>query len=261
MDTGLASLKDICSGSSGVENSDSEKYLGDIICKDGKNKKNIEARKGRGLGIKNQIMDMLNDVCFGPFNFEVALIFRSSLLTSSILTNSEAWLGLTDAEIEQLEQVDESLLRKVLEVGQGCPKEMLYLELGCTPIRFIIMMRRVMFFQYIMNEDPQCLIQRVLKAQLEKPSKNDFILSVEKTLEELDIHLSHEDLMNTSTESLHKFVKQQVEEQALAYLNMMKLKHSKVLHIRHESLKIQEYLMPENVKSIEMSKFLLGAEC
>ena len=112
-----------------------------------------------------------------------------------------------------------------------------------------------------MNEDPQCLIQRVLKAQLEKPSKNDLILSVEKTLDELDIHLTHEDLMNTSFESLHKFVKQQVEEQALAYLNMMKLKHSKVLHIRHESLKIQEYLMPENVKSIEMSKFLLNARC
>ena len=85
METGLASLKDTCSGSCGVENSDSEKYLGDIICKDGKNKKNIEARKGRGPGIKNQIMDMLNDVCFGQFNFEVALIFRSSLLTSSIL--------------------------------------------------------------------------------------------------------------------------------------------------------------------------------
>ena len=67
--------------------------------------------------------------------------------------------------------------------------------------------------------------------------------------------------MNTSTESLHKFVKLQVEEKALAYLNMMKLKHSKVLHIRHESLKIQEYLMPENVKSIEMSTFLLNARC
>ena len=111
-----------------------------------------------------------------------------------------------------------------------------------------------MFFHYIINEDPQCLIQRVLQAQLEKPSKNDLILSVEKTLDELDIHLSHDDLMNTSTESLHKFVKLQVEEKALAYLNMMKLKHTKVLHIRHESLRIQVYLLPENEKSIEISK-------
>ena len=77
METGLASLKDTCSGSFRVENSDSKKYLGDIICKDG--------RKGRVLGFKNQILNMLNYDCFGPFNFEVALIFRSSLLTSSIL--------------------------------------------------------------------------------------------------------------------------------------------------------------------------------
>ena len=44
METGLASLKDTCSGSCGVENSDSEKYLGDIICKDGINKKNRSVR-------------------------------------------------------------------------------------------------------------------------------------------------------------------------------------------------------------------------
>ena len=54
--------------------------------------------------------------------FEVALVWRESLFLSSILINSEAWIGLTMDEIEQLEQTDESLLRKILEVGQGCPK-------------------------------------------------------------------------------------------------------------------------------------------
>ena len=83
--------------------------MGDIVCHNGRNRKNIEARKGRGSGIKNQIMDMLHDVCFGPFQFEVAMIWRESLFLSSTLLNSEAWVGLSVAEIEQLEHVDESL--------------------------------------------------------------------------------------------------------------------------------------------------------
>ena len=58
---------------------------------------------------------------------------------------------LTVSDIEQLEQVDETLIRKILEVGQGCPKKMLYLEMGCTPMRFTIMMRRKMFFQYLVH--------------------------------------------------------------------------------------------------------------
>ena len=122
-------------------------------------------------GMKNQIMDILDDICFGPYTFEVALVLRDSLLINGILTNSEAWLVLSTAEVEQLEQADESLMRRILEVSQGCPKEMLYLELGCTPIRFIIMLRRIMFLHYMLHEDPNCLIQRVLQAQIAQPSK------------------------------------------------------------------------------------------
>ena len=107
LDTGVTGLVDSFTGSSLVESSDSEKYLGDIICKDGSNKKNIEARKGKGTGMKNQIMDILDDICFGPYTFEVALVLRDSLLINGILTNSEAWLALSTAEVEQLEQADE----------------------------------------------------------------------------------------------------------------------------------------------------------
>ena len=47
--TGVTELVDKYSGSSGLESSDAEKYLGDVICNDGKNKRNSEARKGKGF--------------------------------------------------------------------------------------------------------------------------------------------------------------------------------------------------------------------
>ena len=97
--TGVFGLVDNSVGSCGVDKSDSEKYLGDIISYDGRNQNVFEARKGKGFGTNNKILNILEDVCFGPFTFEVALTLRDSFLISSILTNSEAWLGLSNSVV------------------------------------------------------------------------------------------------------------------------------------------------------------------
>ena len=78
-----------------IEDSDEEKYLGDILSSDGSNSKNIKARTSKGFGIVDKISSMLDDIFFGPFYFEVALILRSSLFLNSILLNSEVWYRLT----------------------------------------------------------------------------------------------------------------------------------------------------------------------
>ena len=128
-----------------------------LISNDGKNEKNIKARRDKGQSIVDQIMSILESTVFGPFQFEVALILRASLLLNGILTNSEAWYGLKTADLENLEQIDEQLLRRILEVGSGCPKEMLYLETGSIPIRFIITLQRRPFLSRA------CALKRLLK--------------------------------------------------------------------------------------------------
>ena len=81
---------------------ETEKYLGDVISSDGKNLKNMMARKGRGTGITNQIMTKLEDVCFGKHFFQVAVIWRNTYLISSLLTNAEAWVNVINADIDIL---------------------------------------------------------------------------------------------------------------------------------------------------------------
>ena len=60
------------------------------------------------------------------------------------------------------------------------------------------MIRKILFLHYLLNEEKDSLISRVLKAQIENPSKNDFILGVQKDLEHLEIHLSLEDTQSLS---------------------------------------------------------------
>ena len=238
-----------------MEEVENEKYLGDIISQDGKNMKNILARTNRGIGIRNQILSILDEICFGRYYFEVAVLLRNSLFLSSILTNSEAWYNLKKEEIDILEQADESLLRKILECPASTPKEMIYLELNCLPIRYIIKCRRVNFLSYIVREDKKSLIYRFLEIQLKKPTKNDWGQTVESDLEELDIATPPLDIAKIPLATFKRMTMEGICRVALNYLNGEKGRHSKVLHISHKHMKIQDYLSPNNI-GIHDAKFL-----
>ena len=107
-----------------MKSKEAVKYLGDIIATDGTNVKNVKNRKAKASGAVKQILSILDEICVGPFFFEIAMVLRNSLLVSSLLTNSEAWYGLTKQEIDTLESADLLLLRRIFEVPFSCPKEM-----------------------------------------------------------------------------------------------------------------------------------------
>ena len=231
------------------------KYLGDLISTDGKNHKNILERKGKGLGIVLQISQMLEEIYFGPYEIEVALTLRKSLFLNGILTNCEAWYGLTNTDVKTLEQVDESLLRKILGAPLNTPKCMLYLETGCTPINFIIISRRLMFLHYILKEDRNSIVSKVFYAQLSNPVKNDWAVTYKEDLEKLQIDLQLEDIRNLSKYSFKKIVKEKISQFAFKALTNEQRNLSKVNHLKFSGLKIQEYLLP-NKLGLSMSRFV-----
>ena len=89
-----------------------------------------------------------------------------------MLTNSEIWFNVTETEIEELESVDRVLLRQILQVPKSTPIPSLYLELGCTPIRYIIKGKRIMYLHNILSRSKNELVSKVLDAQTKKPVKN-----------------------------------------------------------------------------------------
>ena len=215
-------LEDVQGDEHVVELVTEERYLGDIISKDGRNTKNVKARTAKGNGTINQIMSILEDICFGKYFFEVTVILRNSLFINSLIFNSEAWYNVTNTDLEELEKADEQLLRKILECPVSTPKEMMYLELACLPVRFIIMGRRIMFLQYILKENSDSLINRVFQAQLSNPDKNDWCQSARDTLEELGLSLKLEEIKLMEKDRLKVIVKKACEDKALEYLNSNK---------------------------------------
>ena len=84
-----------------------EIYLGQKISSDGKNTTYIEKIRNRGIGLQNNIIQMLETMPGGHFHFEIVKIYRNAYIISSILSSSEIWYGTIQHELEILEQVDE----------------------------------------------------------------------------------------------------------------------------------------------------------
>ena len=92
-----------------------EKYVGDMVCDNGKVDDNIAARKNKGFAIAGDILAILEEVPLGTHRIEAGLHMRNGMFLNGILTNSEVWIGLRDTYYEELEQVDEYLLRGILK--------------------------------------------------------------------------------------------------------------------------------------------------
>ena len=252
--TGIDNLVDIEAENHKIELTEEEKYLGNIITTDGKNAKNIEARVKKAQGIIKQLKNIFEEMSFGTYVFEVAVILRNSLFINAILTNFEASYGLTITDVEKLEKCDEQLIRLILECPSKTPKEMLYLELGLTPIRYIIMSRRLMFYHYILNENEDSLINKFYKLQARKPVKNDWSLTVRENLQELKISLTEYQIQNLSKKAFQKIVKDTIRSAAFDYLIKLKNTHSKVAHISYKTLEMQDYLKPSMFPA-DLAKF------
>ena len=77
-----------------MEEKREEKYLGDIILNDGRNLKNLKARVSKAKGIVSIIMSIIDSIPFSNQYFEIGNILRDSLLSSSMLSNSETWYNI-----------------------------------------------------------------------------------------------------------------------------------------------------------------------
>ena len=169
---------------------------------------------------------------------------------------------MTDAQIVKLEQIDEALIRGILKAHSKTPKEFLYLETGCTPIRYILAQRRINYLNQILGRSDEELVKKILIAQQEKPTPGDFVQLVKKDLDMLGI--SYEE----ATQGTKKELKITANIVAFNVLKDMLKTHSKVKQIQYEVFEIQPYLKTNliTIKETNMltalrSKCIRGIKC
>ena len=233
----------------------SETYLGDILCSDGKNTKNIKNRISKGLGIIAQIMNILDEVNFGPHYFEIALLLRESMLINGTTTNAEIWYNFSQNEVQEFENLDKLYLRRILRVPKSTPTESFYLETGAIPVGVIIQSRRLNYLHRILTSDKSGMLYKFFLAQWNNPSKGDWTEQVKADLKEFGLSVDFDGIASKSKEAFKKVVKSRAKEIAFRKLSKIKNEHSKMSNLDYSELEIQNYLLREDLK-IEQKRML-----
>ena len=232
-----------------------EMYLGDLLSADGKNTKNVKNRVSKGIGIVSQIVDLLENTCFGPHYFKIAMLLRESMLVNGITTNVEVWHSVLESEIEELQNVDKLMFRRLLNVPKSTPIESFYLELGVIPIGVIIKARRVNYLHSILGREQTGMVYSFFVTQWNSPTKGDWTELVQKDLEDLGIPSSFQFIRSKSKEAFKNLVKAKAKEYALKILQIKQNSHKKMKDLKYESIKIQKYFTRSDL-SIEQKKLL-----
>ena len=165
---------------------------------------------------------------------------------SYVVCNSEAWHGVTQANVASLEVVDQALLRAILNAHKGTPNEFLYLETGAMPIRWVVPQRRINFLKHILSRKETELLRKIFEAQKQHPTQGDFVRLVESDLKKLGLSYEQVSSENVSKPMLKKMLKENAQTAAFGELFEQLQRSTKTRTIKYNRLELQGYLLTIN---------------
>ena len=180
------------------------------------------------------------------------------ILRGTILYAADMFYNLKENELRNIERIEEDFMRKIIKTTKGCPITSLYLVFGQTPARFEILKMRLLFLKYILEQPPESLIFRMLKLQLEKPTRGDWASSCRKDMENIDLKLTLEQIKSMKKEKYKSMVKEKVKEAALKYL--INKQGKKGREINYPCLEMADYLLPYNKQTIEEKREMFAVK-
>ena len=139
------------------------------------------------------------------------------------------------------------LLKRILEVPCSTPTALLYLELGITPLKYIIQARRIMFLHYILTRKKDDLLLSFFLAQLREPTNNDWCSQVKKDLDDLNIEDNFDNIKIMTKTQLSSIVKEAYKSKAFEDLLEQQLRYSKGEELVYGELNMRRYLKTKSI--------------
>ena len=234
-------------GKAPIKETENKKYLGVYISTNGKNKATVEDKIKKAIWTIEKINNKLDLMKLGKYYFQTALFLRQSVLLSSLLYGTEVLFGLDESDLNKLESKDRDYIRRIGRLERSAPTALLYLEMGITPVRCLIKMRRLQFLKYILEQKDSSLIKQIYKEQKTHPSQGDWSITVENNLKELNITYEEKEIQIMSKNYFNNMIKYKISEFSFVYLNEMKGKLKKGKCLNYSKLEAAHYLLDKSI--------------
>ena len=196
-------------------------------------------------------MNILEKVTLGEHYFATAVLLRESMFLSSVLSSAEVLYGLRKEHIDELEDLDLSLLRKIMGAPCSISKEAIYLELGILNIGALIKARRLNYLHYLVKRNPTEMIHKFFTAQWNNECKDDWTVTVKNDLEDIGLALDLDFIKSKSDFSFKSMIKRRIREYAFYSFLEKKESHTKLDGLFYTELKMQQYLRLSKMSALQ----------
>jgi hypothetical protein len=141
-------------------------------------------------------------------------------------------------------------MRKIFNLPRSAPRVSLYAECGKLPIRYIIKTRRLLYYWHILHLEEKELVYKFYLGQKFKPSRNDWILTVQKDMDEIGLQLTEKEIKEMSRDKFRAIIQSNINVSASNYLS--RKRGSKTAQLKFD-IKPSDYLFSKelNVEEIQ----------
>ena len=171
-------------GTLDIEETDIYRYLGDIVTNDGKNAKNIEARKGRAFATSSGINSIAGTSVLRRMETKVLLELHDKVFLSALLTNAEAWT-LGKGERDEMERIEIQTLKMLFDLPVHTPTPAIIYSFGTLYTSLRIEKKQLIYLHRIINSSNTSLIRKTLLI-LEQLNLG-WAKTIKETLKKLDL--------------------------------------------------------------------------
>ena len=173
---------------------ESYKYLGDIITGDSKYDAMIKQRKNEVTGITAELMSINKDIPPDAMYMQSVVLYMNSIILPKLINNSETWNNLTKLNQDTLQSTADTALKRLLKLPTSTPSVALRGELGILSVKAHIMMKKLMFLQRVRKMKNDSICRQIMMQQEEMPGNTRIkevkeilnYLAIEKSLEEIE---------------------------------------------------------------------------
>ena len=137
-------------GEEEIDSCEQYRYLGDIIMRDGGNKKNIEDRENKVMASTRKIMASCGNGVFKKIQLKALLKMHNTCTIAGYLTNCETWV-LNKGEREKLERIELWALKNILHVPKTTPTPAIWYITGSLTTSILIDKRQLLYLKTILD--------------------------------------------------------------------------------------------------------------
>ena len=138
------------------------KCLGDLYDITGKNMSKIEKKMEKKNYIAAEVKRQGSYSKVGKADVSVRMLLMEILVKPTLLTNTETWVNITNAEMKRINQGHYQVLRKVFEQKESTPYYGILSETGYWPYSYVVVYKRLMYFHHLIHSDEGRITRRMI---------------------------------------------------------------------------------------------------